>query len=70
MTVGTRHCDVCRMAPQNRVFRYGLSRYERTTRTRADGHVYYKANRSMGGIDLCNDCWERLAKPKKRVKRA
>lgn len=70
MTLGLRYCDICKMGKQGRVHRYGLSRYTRTDKVRPDGHRYYKADRSMGGIDLCDDCWEAVAKPNQRPKKS
>lgn len=66
-----RTCDVCHLAkqrldketmqPVNDVFRYGLSRqfYE------SIGGVERRYRMSSyGGIDLCGECWDTIAKPK------
>lgn len=68
-----RSCDKCGFYRQNRdgtpaVHRYTLERYVR----RSDGKLrkgrstvgYTKQTR--GGIDLCDGCWEQIAKPKMR----
>lgn len=72
-----RACDVCNFFRQNpdgtpAVHRYGLSRQvldptrSRPGREGSNSHAA-KRMRSLGGIDLCDPCWDRIAKPKTRA---
>lgn len=57
------------MYRQDRVHRYGLSRQVPVpgkTRNNRAGAQAFKRERHFGGIDLCDECWERIAKPKTR----
>lgn len=65
-----RACDVCgyyrqRVDGSSAVLRYGLSRQVPRSRD-AEGRIEFGRERSKGGIDLCDQCWERIAKPKTR----
>lgn len=69
-----RSCDVCNFYRQNpdgspAVHRYTLERQIRRPdgklrEGRANSVGYTRVTR--GGIDLCTQCWERIAKPKMR----
>lgn len=67
-----RACDVCSFYRQNidgtpAVHRYGLSRQlPDPTRKRPSGAQAFKRERHYGSIDMCDQCWDRLAKPKTR----
>ncbi len=66
-----RACDVCAMYRQNRdgtsaVVRYGLSRQLPNGKLRPEGRPAFGRVGGFGGIDLCGECWERIAKPKTR----
>ncbi len=67
-----RACDVCHFYRQNTdgtsaVHRYGLSRqvpdYEHL---RGNGRPTFKHQRGYGGIDLCDECVDRIGGPKRR----
>lgn len=62
-------CDVCHFYKQGTVHRYGLSRQEKVpgvTRSATDHRALYKRSSNWGGIDLCDECWEKVGKPKQR----
>lgn len=67
-----RACDICKFFRQNvdgspAVHRYGLSRQiPDPTRKRRSGAQAFKHVRRYGSIDMCDDCWEKIAKPKTR----
>lgn len=69
-----RSCDVCHFYRQKLDGTSAVNRYtlERQVK-RPDGKVREgRANsvrytsQTRGGIDLCDECWERIAKPKMR----
>ena len=53
----TRTCDICKKTggPENRVISFGLTL--RVAVKTGDGRAQTQA-RSVGGIDLCQLCWE------------
>lgn len=60
-------CDVCRMFRQKvdgtpDVKRYTLRR--EVDQTRENGERPRRFQMSAGGIDLCGECWEKIAKPR------
>lgn len=57
-----RQCDACR-AGRGKVERLGLRR--QVWRQRPDGTRYHSTE-GVGSIDLCADCLERIALPRKR----
>ncbi len=65
-------CDVCGFYRQDRcgnsaVHRYGLSRQvPDPERKRENGRPAFKHQRGYGGIDLCDECVERIGGPKRR----
>lgn len=69
-----RYCDVCKMYRQNRdgtpaVHRYGLSRQipiPGKFRPGRANSLAVRRERHYGGIDLCDDCWNRIAGPRTR----
>lgn len=67
-----KFCDHCGFMRQNKdgtsaVHRYGLSRQvPDPTKTRRNGGQAFKRERHYGSIDLCDDCWNKIAKPKTR----
>lgn len=71
MTV-QRACDICGFYRQNRdgtpaVKRYGLSRQvPDPDHPRPSGRPTYRHERGFGGVDLCDECLERVAGPKRR----
>ena len=72
-----RSCDVCAFYRQNAdgtpaVHRYGLSRQIPAPgqyRPNRPHSVLVKRERRFGGIDMCDDCWTRLAQPNTRPRR-
>lgn len=58
-----RFCDICHFYRPD-VKRYGLSIQVRSER-RPNGRLYHRQH-NMGGIDLCDECWTRVGKPKQR----
>jgi len=71
-------CDVCQLARQRvdpltmepipDVRRYTLRR--EVDQTRENGERTKRYQKSAGGIDLCGNCWERIAKPNMNPKKA
>ena len=72
----TRVCDVCHFVRQDRtgastVHRYGLSRQVQVPGRSRPGRPnsgLMKRERHYGGIDMCDECWERIGKPKKKAR--
>lgn len=72
-----RACDICHMYRQRldgtaAVLRYGLSRQIPVPgkfRTGRLNSLAVKRERSFGGIDLCDECFDRVARPKMRPAR-
>lgn len=63
----SRSCDVCGFYKQaldgsSLVRRYSLLRSEADRRGRETN------TRGAGGIDLCDECWEKVGKPKMHVR--
>lgn len=60
-----RTCDVCKsgVGPPSR---YMLRRYHPQNRRRIPGVKVERTFESAGSIDLCDPCWERIAKPRTR----
>lgn len=62
-----RACDVCGFYRQGRTHRYGLSRQMLDpTKTRRGGNPAYKRQQNFGGIDMCDECWQKIGAPKQR----
>jgi hypothetical protein len=64
-----KHCDKCGFSRQrvdgsSAVVRYTLRREVDQTRPLADGRRAQRYQQSAGGIDLCDDCWESICKPR------
>lgn len=57
-----RACDKCGFFKTG-IRRYGLSAQVPVPRRRPDGSRAY-TTLGAGGIDLCPDCWETIARPK------
>lgn len=69
-------CDHCGLGeteiPLRVVRRYGLSRQlpvPGKTRLGRVNSVAVRRERSFGGIDLCDPCWEKIGKPKQTGRR-
>ena len=60
-----RTCDVCKsgVGPPSR---YMLRRYHPMNRRRVEGAPPLRTFESAGSIDLCDRCWDRIAKPRTR----
>lgn len=67
-----RYCDFCRLYKQRldgspAVYRYGLTRQlQHPTKKRANGRPSFTSVRGFGALDICDDCLERHAGPKRR----
>jgi len=64
-----RACDICRVPTFDKdpVTRYGLRAYK--ARKSESGH-WSAATRMAGSIDICQKCWDRIAKPRMVPQRA
>ncbi len=63
------HCGFVRQkvvdgAPVSAVTRYTLRREVDQTVPTPGGGRERRYQKSAGGIDLCDDCWERIARPR------
>lgn len=68
-----RACDVCHMFRQRAdgsvsVRRYTLRRED--DQTRSNGLRLNRKQVSAGGIDLCHECWEKIAAPNLNPKKS
>ena len=74
----SKTCDICRaakqkidrstMKPISDVHRYTLRR--EIDQTWTDGKRSRRYQKSMGGIDLCGDCWGMICQPRMNPKKA